>query len=181
MPSTLTSACSKPTEVCSKHFNPYVRPSPPVEASSNENLEPITAHLMRRFAMYFNECDAHLGQEMLDTQFMWMGSAMSIDEPKSPGGTLGSAQDISIQSPDVAGDEAFQAQISMANVDISGSQAVGHLSLKKEKLVRGLQKAMNKYLHRHCEEGHPTTDLLRERIYAALKGALLGIEVEPLQ
>ncbi|KAG1785672.1 uncharacterized protein HD556DRAFT_1314040 [Suillus plorans] len=138
--------------------------------------------------MYFNECNAHLGQEMLDTQVMWMGSAMSIDKPKSPGRTLGSAQDISSQSPDVAGDEAprltvfkaFQAQISMANVDISGSQAVGHLSLKKEKLVRGLQKAINKYLHRHCEEGHPTTDLLRQRIYAALEGALLGIEVDDI-
>lgn len=34
-----------------------------------------------------------------------MGSAMSIDEPESPGGTLGSAQDVSIQSPDVTCNE----------------------------------------------------------------------------
>ncbi|KAG1817035.1 hypothetical protein DFJ58DRAFT_739636 [Suillus subalutaceus] len=107
---------------------------------------------------------------------------MSIDEPKSPGGPLGSAQDVLIQSPDVAGDEKFQAQILMANIasDASSSQDVGHLSLKKRELVCGLKKAINKYLRRHCEGGHPTTDLLRERIYAALDGALLGMEVDDI-
>ncbi|KAG1894225.1 uncharacterized protein F5891DRAFT_1195507 [Suillus fuscotomentosus] len=105
---------------------------------------------------------------------------MSIDEPSE---TFGSAQDVSIQSLVVAGDEAFQMQISMANVanDInSSSQAVGHLSSKKTELIRGLQKATNKFLHRHCKGGHPTTDLLRERIHAALESALLGMEVDDI-
>jgi hypothetical protein len=76
----------------------------------------------------------------------------------------------------------FQAQILMANIasDASSSQDVGHLSLKKRELVCGLKKAINKYLRRHCEGGHPTTDLLRERIYAALDGALLGMEVDDI-
>ncbi|KAG1832891.1 hypothetical protein DFJ58DRAFT_847917 [Suillus subalutaceus] len=112
-----------------------------MEASGNKKLKSITAPLTRRFAMCFNEYDVRLGQEMvneLNTQLMWMGSAMSIDEPKSPVGAIG--------NPDVAGDE----------------------------------KAINKYLRRHCEGGHPTTDLLRERIYAALDGALLGMEVDDI-
>ncbi|KAG1740426.1 uncharacterized protein EDB91DRAFT_1248308 [Suillus paluster] len=104
---------------------------------------------------------------------------MLIDEPKSPE-TLGSAQDVSIPSPNVGGDEEFQAPISMANVanNIGGRQIAGHLSSKKKKLACSLQKAINKYLHYHCKGGHPTTDLLRERIYAALKGALLDTEVD---
>ncbi|KAG1775988.1 hypothetical protein EV702DRAFT_1198900 [Suillus placidus] len=153
-----------------------------MEASGNKKLKSITAPLTRRFAMCFNEYDVRLGQEMLNTQLMWMGSAMSIDEPKSPGGPLGSAQDVLIQRPDVAGDEKFQVQILMANIasDASSSQDVGHLSLKKRELVCGLKKVINKYLRRHCEGGHPTTDLLRERIYAALDGALLGMEVDDI-
>jgi hypothetical protein len=34
-----------------------------------------------------------------------MGSAMHVDEPSYPGGTSGSAQDISIPSINLAGDE----------------------------------------------------------------------------
>ncbi|KAG2151507.1 hypothetical protein DEU56DRAFT_752400 [Suillus clintonianus] len=112
---------------------------------------------------------------------LWMGSAMLIDEPKSPG-ILGSAQDVSITSPNVGGDEEFQAPISMANIanNISSSQVAGPLSSKKKKLARGLQKAINRCLRRHCKGGHPTTDLLRERIHAALEGALLGMEVDDI-
>ncbi|KAG1892940.1 uncharacterized protein F5891DRAFT_986318 [Suillus fuscotomentosus] len=140
--------------------------------------------------MYFNEYNVYLGQEMLNTQLMWMGSTMSIDTPESPSGPLRSVQDVSIQSPDVAGDETggltvfktFQAQILMANIasDTSSSQDVGHLSLKKRELVCSLKKVINKYLRRHCEGGHPTTDLLCEHIYAALEGALLGMEVDDI-
>ncbi|KAG1756939.1 hypothetical protein EDD22DRAFT_957268 [Suillus occidentalis] len=230
MPSTLTSPGSKAATGRAKRFNPYDRPSPHVGASSDENSERLTAPLMRRFAMCFNEYDVRLGQETLNSQLVWMGSAMSIDEPKSPGrtlgsaqdvsnqspdvacnevlisidqpkspgGTLGSAQDVSVQSPDVAGNEvsreksrrqaheltmfkAYQVPIPRANIAnaISDSQAVGHLSLKK-KLVRSLQKSINKYLSRHCKREHRTTDLLCERICAALEGVLTGMEVNDI-
>lgn len=78
--------------------------------------------------------------------------------------------------------KTFPVQISMANIasDASSSQDVGHLSSKKRELVCGLKKVINKYVCRHCEGGHPTTDLLRERIYAALEGALLGMEVDDI-
>ncbi|KAG2059140.1 hypothetical protein BDR06DRAFT_968131 [Suillus hirtellus] len=135
--------------------------------------------------MYFNKYNVYLGQEMvneLNTQLMWMGSAMSIDKPKSPGRPLGSVQDVSIQSSDVMSDETFQAQILMANIasDASSSQDVGHLSLKKRELVCGLKKVINKYLCHHYEGEHPTIDLLCEHIYAALEGALLGMEVDDI-
>ncbi|KAG2355556.1 hypothetical protein BDR07DRAFT_1493058 [Suillus spraguei] len=163
MPSMLTSPGSKATTVRRKCFNPYVQPSPCIKASSNQNLETITAPLVRRFAMCFNEDDVHLGQDTLNAQLVWMGSTMLIDEPELASGTLGNAQDASIQSPDVAGNQAFQAPISMANVanNISSSHTVEHLSSKKRELARSLQKAINK-------------------IYAALESILLGMEVEDI-
>jgi hypothetical protein len=57
-------------------------------------------------------------------------------------------------------------------------QAVGHVSPKKSKLMRSLEKVISKCIERHCKAGHPTTDLLRERISAALEGALEGIEID---
>jgi hypothetical protein len=62
----------------------------------------------------------------------------------------------------------------------SGSQPVGHLSPKKRKLIRSLEKVVNKCIDRHCDGKHPTTDLLRERIYTALEGVLLGVEVDEI-
>lgn len=78
--------------------------------------------------------------------------------------------------------KAFQVPVSKANIgnDINDGQAVGHLSSEKRELVRGLQKSINKYLRRRCERGHPTTDLLRERIYEALESVLSGMEVDDI-
>jgi hypothetical protein len=66
MPSTLTSPGSKAATGRAKRFNPYDRPSPHVGASSDENSERLTAPLMRRFAMCFNEYDVRLGQETVN-------------------------------------------------------------------------------------------------------------------
>lgn len=60
------------------------------------------------------------------------------------------------------------------------SHHMGRLSPDKRKLVRSLEKVVNKCIDRKCEGNHPTTDLLRERIYAALEGAVLGIEVDKI-
>lgn len=50
------------------------------------------------------------------------------------------------------------------------------MSLKKGKLIRGVQKTIIKYVERHCKVGHPTTDLVCERINTVLEGVLLGME-----
>jgi hypothetical protein len=53
------------------------------------------------------------------------------------------------------------------------------MSPNKRKLVRNLEKVVNKCIDRNCE-GNPTTDILRERIYAAIEGAILGVEVDEI-
>lgn len=63
---------------------------------------------------------------------------------------------------------------------IGNSAAVVHLSPKKVKLMRSLQKVVGKQINHHCKQEHPTTDLLRERINAALVDALLGINVDDI-
>jgi hypothetical protein len=68
---------------------------------------------------------------------------------------------------------------SVAN-HIGNSAAVGYLSPKKVKLMRSLQKVVGKQINHHCKRGHPTTDLLRERINAALVDALMGIDVDDI-
>jgi hypothetical protein len=60
------------------------------------------------------------------------------------------------------------------------SDHMGRLSPNGRKLVRNLEKVVNKCIDRNCEGDHPTTDLLRERIYAALEGAVLNIEVDEI-
>jgi hypothetical protein len=63
----------------------------------------------------------------------------------------------------------------MANVGIAG-----HLCPQKRKLVRSLQKAVNKCIDSSCERGHPTTNLLRTSIHTALEVALLDIVVSEI-
>ncbi|KAG2059225.1 hypothetical protein BDR06DRAFT_968186 [Suillus hirtellus] len=122
--------------------------------------------------MYFKEYKVHLEQDAV-----WMGSAMMIDEPKSLGKTLGSAQviNVPITSPDIATNVPILANLVK---DISSKQAVGDVSPKERKLIHGLQKTIIKYIEHHCKVGHPTTDLLHEHINAALEGALLGMDMD---
>ncbi|KAG1866924.1 hypothetical protein F4604DRAFT_1927918 [Suillus subluteus] len=185
MPSTSTSPGRKATADCRKHFNPYMRPSRHIGTSNRTNVAPVTAPLMRRLAMYFKEYSVHLEQDALSQ--VWMGSAMMVDEPNSLGETSGSAQvvDITITSLDATniihfklGLTVFPAPIS-ANlvINIGSNQAGGHVSPKKGKLIRGVQKTIIKYVERHCKAGHPTTDLLCEHINTVLEGVLLGMEM----
>ncbi|KAG1764298.1 hypothetical protein EDD22DRAFT_845917 [Suillus occidentalis] len=172
---------SKNTAVHSRRYNPYGRTS----RDANASITPCTAPLTRRFALHFNDYEVQLEQDIV-----WMGSAMSIDEPTLPGRTPGSAQDVSIPSVESAGDDCSKTnnvalvlrRNSMASVanHIGNSAAVGYLSPKKVKLMRSLQKVVGKQINHHCKRGHPTTDLLRERINAALVDALMGIDVDDI-
>ncbi|KAG2053084.1 hypothetical protein BDR06DRAFT_972551 [Suillus hirtellus] len=99
--------------------------------------------------LYLKEYEDHQEQDAV-----WMGSAMMIDEPNSLSKILGSAQ-VPI----------------LANL-------IEDMSLKKSKLICGLQKTIKKYIECHCKVGHPTTDLLHKRINAALEGAFLGMEMD---
>jgi hypothetical protein len=49
----------------------------------------------------------------------------------------------------------------------------------KRKLIRNLEKVVNKCIDCNCK-GNPTTDILCERIYAAIEGAILGVEVDEI-
>ncbi|KAG1854335.1 hypothetical protein C8R48DRAFT_675574 [Suillus tomentosus] len=187
MSSTSTSPRSKTTAAHRKHFNPYIRPSRDMGTSRNTNTTP-TAPLARRLAMYFENYEVHLEKDAV-----WMGSAMIIDEPNSPDETSDSAHvpdtgpdivavsDMVMQTGSWTDLEVFQAPImtNAANA-IGDRQAVGHMSPKKSKLIRSLEKVISRCIERHCKADHPTTDLLRERISAALEGALLGIEIDDI-
>ncbi|KAG2741271.1 hypothetical protein P692DRAFT_20822304 [Suillus brevipes Sb2] len=115
--------------------------------------------------MYIENYEVHLEDAL------WMGSAMVIDEPNSPDGT---------SVPDTRLDIVASNALITSNAanDINDRQAVGHVSRKKIKLMRSLEKVISKCIERHCKAGHPTTDLLRKRISAALEGALEGIEID---
>ncbi|KAG1720036.1 hypothetical protein EDD22DRAFT_854731, partial [Suillus occidentalis] len=131
---------------------------------ANASITPRTAPLTRRFALHFNNYEVQLEQDIV-----WMGSAMSIDEPTLPGRTPGSVQDISILSVESVGDNCSKTnnvalvlrQNSVASVakHIGNSAAVGYLSPKKVKLMRRLQKV---------------------RINAALVDALMGIDMDDI-
>ncbi|KAG1726336.1 hypothetical protein EDD22DRAFT_853563 [Suillus occidentalis] len=156
-----TSPRSKTTAAHRKRFNPYMRPSRDMDTSR----KPTTAPLARRLAMYIENYEVHLEDAL------WMGSAMVIDEPNSPDGTS-----VPDKRLDIVASNALIT--SNAANDINDRQAVGHVSPKKSKLMRSLEKVISKCIERHCKAGHPTTDLLRERISAALEGALEGIEID---
>ncbi|KAG1823061.1 hypothetical protein EV424DRAFT_1346535 [Suillus variegatus] len=166
-----TSPRHKTTAARSLRYNPYTRPY----TSSNESIAPITAPLTREFALYIDK------EMALNTALEWMGSAMLIDEPHPLDGTPRSPQNISIDRADDVLSKirsTFLAANFMAPDANHVSHHTGRLSPNKRKLVRSLEKVVNKCIDRNCEEDHPTTDLLRERIYAALEGAVLGIEVD---
>ncbi|KAG1844866.1 hypothetical protein C8R48DRAFT_780087 [Suillus tomentosus] len=165
---------SKATTVGNKHFNPYNRPSRRIEKSGNGALETMTAPLMRRSAMCFNEYDVRLGQEMLNTQRMWMGSAMSIDEPKSPGGTLGSAQDVSIPSAVVAGNERIYAALEGALLGME----VDNIILKHRS--KGVQ---NTKINENGQDKLRTNDNfippVAQHIWNSMKRGLFPLETAP--
>lgn len=73
----------------------------------------------------------------------------------------------------------FQALITSntANV-INDHQAVEHVSLKKSKLMRSLEKVISKGIKCRYKVDYLTTDLLCKHISVALEGALEGIEID---
>ncbi|KAG0692137.1 hypothetical protein DFH29DRAFT_883003 [Suillus ampliporus] len=155
------------------HFNPYTRPY----TSGNESIAPITTPIMRTYALYIDKV-------ALNTALERMGSAMLIDEPYALDGTMGSQQDVPIQNIDLANDEfsKMRSTLLAANFTATGANHIspymGRLSPNQRKLVWSLEKVVNRCINRNCEGDHPTTDLLHESIYAALEGAVLGIEVD---
>ncbi|KIK34163.1 hypothetical protein CY34DRAFT_17917 [Suillus luteus UH-Slu-Lm8-n1] len=185
MPSTSTLPHSKSTADCRKRYNPYMRPSHHIGVSRRAGVAPVTAPLTREFAMYFKGYEVRLEQDALSQ--VWMGSAMKVDEPDSLGESSGSAQVVDVPVPITSLDATnfgltvFPAPISAnLGIDTSSNQAGGHVSLKKGKLIRGVQKTIIKYVERHCKVGHPTTDLVCERINTVLEGVLLGMEMDDI-
>ncbi|KAG2086013.1 uncharacterized protein F5147DRAFT_659330 [Suillus discolor] len=99
----------------------------------------------REFALYF---DGYEG--VLNTQHLWMGSAMIVDEP-TYSSSLETAQYVSTTSIP-AGGENLKMDIfrivpelnAMADVgeDIGGSRTAKYLCPKKRILIRSLQKAV---------------------------------------
>lgn len=99
----------KTTVIHKKRFNLYTRPTSDYE-TSNHGMSPRTVPLARGFALYFddyqgivsegtifvinNNLPGHYSQ--LNTQPLWMGSAMILDEPNRSSETA---------SIDLAGDE----------------------------------------------------------------------------
>ncbi|KAG2124285.1 hypothetical protein BD769DRAFT_1388831 [Suillus cothurnatus] len=159
-----TSPRSKTAAAHRKRFNPYIRPSRDMVTSRKPTTAP-TAPLVRRLAMYIENYEVHLEDAL------WMGSAMVIDEPNLPDRT---------SVPDTKLDIVASNSLITSNTanDINDCQAVGHVSQKKIKLMRSLEKVISKCIEHHCKAGHPTTDLLCKRISAALEGALEGIEID---
>ncbi|KAG2740033.1 hypothetical protein P692DRAFT_20881760 [Suillus brevipes Sb2] len=100
---------------------------------------------------------------------------MLVDEPHALelNGTTENPQYVSIQNIniDLAENENRNALLA--------ANHKGRMSPNKRKLVRNLEKVVNKCIDRNCE-GNPTTDILRERIYAAIEGAILGVEVDEI-
>ncbi|KAG1802902.1 uncharacterized protein HD556DRAFT_1437961 [Suillus plorans] len=171
-----TSPRNKATAGRSIRFNPYTRPY----TSSNDSIAPIIAPLTRTLALYFDE---EVAQVALDNTLEWMGSAMFVNESHTLEGTRGSLQDVPMPNIDLTENEnrpTFLAANFIASDVSHVSHHMGRLSPDKRKLVRSLEKVVNKCIDRKCEGDHPTTDLLRERIYAALEGAVLGIEVDEI-
>ncbi|KAG2046252.1 hypothetical protein BDR06DRAFT_977617 [Suillus hirtellus] len=140
-----------------------------------------TVPLAREFALYF---DGYEG--VLNTQHLWMGSVMIVDEPTFSNSleTAQSAQYVSTTSIP-AGSKNMKMDIfhvvpklnAMADVgkNIGGSQSAKYLCLKKRILICSLQKAVSKCINSSCEGVHPTTNLLQEHIYMALEVVLLDI------
>ncbi|KAG2342972.1 hypothetical protein BDR05DRAFT_948397 [Suillus weaverae] len=169
--------------VHTKHFEPYSHPSQRVKPSDKSTMAPLA----RNFAMYFDESKA---QEAALTapDDIWMGSAMSIDSHSDHSGVGPSkfTQDMKI---DVVASEiqtlavillADTSKAGVAHGDVAGNQTIEHLSPRERKLVHHLKNTANKCIERHCEMGHPTTDMLRKRIDTALQAALVGIMVEDI-
>ncbi|KAG2107660.1 uncharacterized protein F5147DRAFT_653188 [Suillus discolor] len=103
----------------------------------------------------------------------------------------GSQQDVSMLNVDLADDKlGWRIDLTASKVRSTflvanlmapdASHHMGRLSPNRRKLVRNLEKVVNKCIDRNCEGDHPTTDLLCERIYAALEGAVLNIEVDEI-
>ncbi|KAG2107072.1 uncharacterized protein F5147DRAFT_774668 [Suillus discolor] len=167
MPCTSRNKKTAPRKV---RFNPYARPY----TSSNESIAPITTPLTRTLALFIDE------EVTLNTALEWMGSAMLIDEAPVLDGTAGSQQDVSMLNVDLA-DDKVRSTFLVANLMApDASHHMERLSPNRRKLVRNLEKVVNKCIDHNCKGDHPTTDLLRERIYVALEGAVLNIEVDEI-
>ncbi|KAG1770577.1 hypothetical protein EV702DRAFT_1049304 [Suillus placidus] len=173
MGANLRSRC-KINTVHTKHFKPYSRPSQRVKPSDKSTMAPLA----RNLAMYFDESEA---QEATLTapNDVWMGSAMSIDSPSDHSG-VGPSKFMQDMKIDVVASKVDTSKAGVAHGDVAGNQTIEHLSPRERKLVCRLKNATNKCIERHCEMGHPTTDMLRKRIDTALQAALVGIMVEDI-
>ncbi|KAG1720364.1 hypothetical protein EDD22DRAFT_962851 [Suillus occidentalis] len=153
-----------------KRYNPYTRPTSNYETSNHGSVSLRTVPLARGFALYFDDY-------VLNTQPLWMGSAMIVDESNRSSENV---QDVPTPSIDLAGDEMDIFHIVPALNAIADVGIAGDLCPQKRILIRSLQKAVNKCIDNSCERGHPTTNLLRTSIHTALEVALLDVVVSEI-
>ncbi|KAG2740867.1 hypothetical protein P692DRAFT_20822457 [Suillus brevipes Sb2] len=150
-------------------FNPYGRPSPHSLRGTISAYE--TQELKWGIKASIKSYEREL-QRREDDKDVWMGSAMDFDLPISTGsGTYGCAE---------AYDEIGPLAIDSRTNNCYEARSYQYQSPKKRKLVRGLHTRVNKYIDRHCEIKHASTDQLRERMHIALQAALLDVYVDEI-
>ncbi|KAG2108578.1 hypothetical protein BD769DRAFT_1675279 [Suillus cothurnatus] len=64
--------------------------------------------------------------------------------------------------------------------NIVSDESEGHRSPKRRRLVRRLQKTVDKYIQRHLETKDPRTDRVRKRVHIALQAALVCVDVDDM-
>ncbi|KAG2094393.1 uncharacterized protein F5147DRAFT_778997 [Suillus discolor] len=153
-------------------FNPYGRPSPrSLRGTMNAyEMQELEWGIKASIKSYQREL-----RQREDDKDVWMGFAMDLDLPISTGsGTYGCADTTMVD------DENGPLAIVSTTNDCGEAQWYQYQSPKKRKLVRRLHTRVNKYIDRHCEIKHVSTEQLRERMYIALQTALLDVDVDEI-
>ncbi|KAG1844687.1 hypothetical protein F4604DRAFT_1937376 [Suillus subluteus] len=151
---------SRMHSACTRRFQPYAR----VSTHSLRSLEARDVQELER------GIKASLESHRLETRRrsgdvnIRMGSAMDIDLPlNSSNGTYGCV--------DTTMEDDKIGPLAVVPTENNGP---------RKRLVRGLQKAVDKYLQRHLDGNNPRTNQVRERMHIALQAALLGIDVDEI-
>ncbi|KAG2046079.1 hypothetical protein BDR06DRAFT_1015035 [Suillus hirtellus] len=102
------------------------------------------------------------------------GSDMDIDLPmRCTSGTYGCV--------DTAMEDDETRSLAIVPVgNVAGCESEGYQSPKKRRLVRGLQKTVDRYIQRHLETNDPRTDHIRKRMHIALQAALLCTDIDDM-
>ncbi|KAG2102304.1 hypothetical protein BD769DRAFT_1671462 [Suillus cothurnatus] len=151
-------------------FSPYARASPralrSLEAHEIQELEWGIKASLKSYQLELQRREDDVG--------IWTGSDMDIDLPiSSASGTYGCV--------DTAMEDDEIRPLALVPVgNIVSNESEGHRSPKRRRLVRGLQKTVDKYIQRHLETKDPRTDRVRKRVHIALQAALVCVDVDDM-